>query len=190
MAAGRELSVAATKTFVASLSAWLHVVGAWIGREQIPAAVERLPDRLAAATELDWSAALSALCEATSLVSLGRGPTLAIAREAALKLKETSNLDAEAFSGAEFMHGPIALVERTYPVLLFMPTDEAAAGLRTLAADLRRKNASLFVGGSQRRAGGRTARARAGSAGRRRGVPDPELLWARLPARATPRHSR
>jgi glutamine---fructose-6-phosphate transaminase (isomerizing) len=145
MAAGREFSVAATKTFVASLSAWLHVVGAWIGHQPLPAAVERLPDRLAAATELDWSAALSALCEATSLVSLGRGPTLAIAREAALKLKETSNLHAEAFSGAEFMHGPIALVEQTYPVLLFMPTDEAAAGLYPLAADLRRKNASLFV---------------------------------------------
>jgi len=145
MAAGRELSVAATKTFVASLSAWLHVVGAWIGRQPLPAAVERLPDRLAAATELDWGAALNELCEATSLVSLGRGPTLAIAREAALKLKETSNLHAEAFSGAEFMHGPIALVEQTYPVLLFMPTDEAAAGLHTLAADLRRKSASLFV---------------------------------------------
>jgi glucosamine--fructose-6-phosphate aminotransferase (isomerizing) len=62
-----------------------------------------------------------------------------------LKLKETSNLHAEAFSGAEFMHGPIALVEPTYPVLLFMPTDQAATGLHSLAADLRRKNARLYV---------------------------------------------
>src|SRR5262249_62349779 len=90
---------------------------------------------------LDWSLALNARCEATSLVSLGRGPTLAIAREAALKLKETSNLHAEAFSSAEFLHGPIALVESLYPALLFVPTDHAAAGLRALAADLRRKNA-------------------------------------------------
>ena len=88
---------------------------------------------------------MPALSEATSLVSIGRGPTLAIAREAALKLKETSNLHAEAFSGAEFLHGPIALVEPSYPVLLFMPTDQAAAGLRALAADLRRKNASVFM---------------------------------------------
>jgi glutamine---fructose-6-phosphate transaminase (isomerizing) len=145
MAAGPELGVAATKTFVSSLSAFLHVVAAWLGRGELPAAIERLPDRLAAATQLDWSAASNALCEATSLVSLGRGPTLAIAREAALKLKETSNLHAEAFSGAEFMHGPIALVEPTYPILLFMPTDQAASGLRSLAADLRRKNASVFV---------------------------------------------
>src|SRR5262249_58714899 len=108
---------------------------------------ERLPDRLAAAMRLDWGAALDALCEASSLVSLGRGPTLAIAREAALKLKETANLHAEAFSSAEFLHGPIALVEPSYPALLFLPSDHAAAGMHALAADLRRKNARGFVMG-------------------------------------------
>jgi glucosamine--fructose-6-phosphate aminotransferase (isomerizing) len=152
MAAGPELGVAATKSFVTSLSAWLHVVAGWAALDPMQAAIERLPDRLVAATRLDWSSALEALCEAPSLVSLGRGPTLAIAREAALKLKETANLHAEAFSGAEFMHGPIALVASSYPILLFMPTDEAAAGLRVLAADLRHKNANVFVtdhGGQQ-----------------------------------------
>ena len=147
MAAGRELSVAATKTFVTGLSAWLHVIAEWAGLGGLRSALERLPDRLAAATQLDWKEALTALCEATSLVTLGRGPTLAIAREAALKLKETSNLHAESFSGAEFRHGPIALVEARYPVLVFMPTDEAAAGLDALAADLRCKNADVFVTG-------------------------------------------
>jgi glucosamine--fructose-6-phosphate aminotransferase (isomerizing) len=145
MAAGPELSVAATKTFVTSLSALLHVVAGWAGLDELRAAIERLPDRLVAAMQLDWGAALNALCEATSLVSLGRGPTLAIAREAALKLKETSNLHAEAFSGAEFLHGPIALVESSYPALLFVPTDHAAVGLRALAADLRCKNANVFM---------------------------------------------
>jgi len=145
MAAGPERSVAATKTFVTSLSAWLHLVGAWAGLDDLRAATERLPDRLAAAMRLDWSAALDALCEASSLVSLGRGPTLAIAREAALKLKETANLHAEAFSSAEFLHGPIALVEPSYPALLFVPSDQAAAGMRALAADLRRKNARVFM---------------------------------------------
>ena len=78
-------------------------------------------------------------------MSIGRGPTLAVAREAALKLKETANVHAEAFSGAEFQHGPIALVEAYYPVLLFMPNDLAAAGLRALADDLRRKHARVLV---------------------------------------------
>jgi glutamine---fructose-6-phosphate transaminase (isomerizing) len=145
MAAGPEYSVAATKSFVTSLSASLHLIAGWASLEDLRAAIERLPDRLAAATGLDWSLALNALCEATSLVSLGRGPTLAIAREAALKLKETANLHAEAFSSAEFRHGPIALVETSYPALLFVPTDHAAAGMRALAADLRRKNARVFV---------------------------------------------
>jgi glucosamine--fructose-6-phosphate aminotransferase (isomerizing) len=145
MAAGPELSVAATKSFVSSLSAWLHVVAGWAARDELRASIERLPDRLATATGLDWSRALKVLSEATSLVSIGRGPTLAIAREAALKLKETCSLHAEAFSGAEFLHGPIALVESSYPVLLFVATDEAAAGLHLLAADLRRKNASVFI---------------------------------------------
>ena len=145
MAAGPERSVVATKTFVTSLSACLHLVAEWTGFDDLRAAIERLPDRLAAAMQLDWALALNALCEATSLVSLGRGPTLAIAREAALKLKETANLHAEAFSSAEFLHGPIALVESSYPALLFVPTDHAAAGMRALAADLRRKNASVFM---------------------------------------------
>jgi glutamine---fructose-6-phosphate transaminase (isomerizing) len=145
MAAWPEFSVAATKSFVTSLSAWLHVAAGWAELDELQAAIERLPNRLAAATRLDWSSALNALCEATSLVTLGRGPTLAIAREAALKLKETSNLHAEAFSGAEFVHGPVALIDASYPVLLFMPTDQAAAGLHALAADLRGKNARVFM---------------------------------------------
>jgi glutamine---fructose-6-phosphate transaminase (isomerizing) len=149
VAAGPELSVAATKSFVASLSAWLQVIARWAGLDDLQGAVTRLPDRLAAAGRLNWGAALEPLCEATSLVSIGRGPTIAIAREAALKLKEICNLHAEAFSSAEFRHGPIALVEPSYPILLFTPTDEAAAGLRELATELRRKNASVFMTGSK-----------------------------------------
>jgi glutamine---fructose-6-phosphate transaminase (isomerizing) len=145
MAAGPEHSVAATKTFVAALSALLRLTAAWTDDRDLAAAIDRLPDRLAAASSLDWSAALDVLIGKKSLVAIGRGPTLAIAREAALKLKETSNLHAEPFSGAEFLHGPVALVSARYPILMFMPTDEAQAGMTQLAADLRRKGAALFV---------------------------------------------
>ncbi|HKA71578.1 MAG TPA: SIS domain-containing protein [Xanthobacteraceae bacterium] len=145
MAAGPELSVAATKTFVAACTALLRLVAGWANDSAMQAAVERLPDRLAAATGLDWSAALDVLSKKNSLVTIGRGPTLAIAREASLKFKETCDLHAEAFSGAEFLHGPVALVSTLYPILLFMPTDAAAAGLSELAADLRRKGAAVFV---------------------------------------------
>jgi glucosamine--fructose-6-phosphate aminotransferase (isomerizing) len=148
MMAGPELSVAATKTFVASLAALLRVSAAWTDDTTLRQGLDRLPERLSLATELDWSEALPVLSGATSLITVGRGPTLAVAREAALKLKETCGIHAEAFSGAEFQHGPIALVAKSYPTLLFMPADAAAEGLRPLATDLIRKGATVFTTGS------------------------------------------
>jgi glucosamine--fructose-6-phosphate aminotransferase (isomerizing) len=145
MEAGPELSVAATKTFIASVSALLRLIALWTEDTPMMASLERLPSRLQDATMFDWSEALASFTVATSLVTIGRGPTLAIAREASLKLKETCNLHAEAFSGAEFLHGPVALVDDDYPILMLMPTDAAQQGLRTLAANLRAKGASLFV---------------------------------------------
>jgi glucosamine--fructose-6-phosphate aminotransferase (isomerizing) len=148
MTAGPELSIAATKTFVASLAASLRLVAQWAGRDEMAAACDRLPARLAQAAQLDWKAALAPLTAATTLVAIGRGPTLAIAREAALKLKETCALHAEAFSGAEFRHGPIALVSSAFPVLMLTPTDESALGFADLAADLRRAGAKVLIAGA------------------------------------------
>ena len=145
MAAGPELGVAATKSYIASLSALLHLTADWTGNNELKAASARLPDRLARATELDWGAALDGLSKAPGLIVIGRGPTLAIAREAALKLKETCGVQAEAYSGAEFMHGPVTLVSPGYPIIVLMPTDEAAAGLRDLVEDLVAKDAAVFT---------------------------------------------
>lgn len=150
MAAGSETSVAATKTFVTSLTALLRLVAAWDDDPALAAAVERLPPRLVEAAALDWTGALPALAAARSLIAIGRGPTLAIAREAALKLKETCNLHAEAFSGAEVLHGPVALVANRYPVLMFMVADETAPGLAELACGLAAKGAAVYLAGGQR----------------------------------------
>ena len=145
LSAGVERSVAATKTFATTLAALLRLTAAWSEDDFLARAVARLPERLAAATALDWSAWTGTLARASNLIAIGRGPTLGIVREAALKLKETCNLHAEGFSGAEFLHGPIALVVRDYPILMFMPGDAAADALLVLAADLRRKQAALFT---------------------------------------------
>ena len=142
--AGPEHSVAATKSFVATLAALLRLTALWAEDDALAGAVARLPERLTAAAALDWSACFGALTPASSLITIGRGPTLAIAREAALKLKETCNLHAEGFSGAEFLHGPVALVSNNYPILIFMPGDAAADALVALEADLRRKHAAVF----------------------------------------------
>jgi len=143
--AGPEQSVAASKTFVATVSAVQRLIAAWISDAALARAVDALPERLAEASALDWSEAVAALSRTASLVTIGRGPTLAIAREASLKLKETCNLHAEAFSGAEFLHGPVALAAARYPIVMFMPNDQAAPGMRQLAADLRRKGAALLT---------------------------------------------
>ena len=154
IAAGPELSVAATKTFVASLAALLRLTAMWTDDAAIRHACDRLPERLAEATRLDWSEGLGVLAKSSSLVTIGRGPTLAIAREAALKLKEICTLHAEAFSSAEFRHGPIALVSRTYPILVLAPTDEAAPGISDLIADLRRDGACVLVAAAGERTTG------------------------------------
>jgi glutamine---fructose-6-phosphate transaminase (isomerizing) len=143
--AGPEQSVAASKTFVATVSAAQRLIAAWVSDAALARAVDALPERLAEAAALDWSEAVAALSGTASLVTIGRGPTLAIAREASLKLKETCNLHAEAFSGAEFLHGPVALAAARYPILMLMPTDQTAPGMRQLAADLRRKGAALLA---------------------------------------------
>jgi glucosamine--fructose-6-phosphate aminotransferase (isomerizing) len=145
LAAGTERSVAATKSFIASLAALLHLTAFWTDDPAMRSAHARLPDRLAQAARLDWGSALAALTVTDSLITIGRGPTLAIAREAALKLKETCELHAEAFSAAEFHHGPIALISGAFPILAFNPWDDAAAGVTALVADLRRKGARVLV---------------------------------------------
>jgi glucosamine--fructose-6-phosphate aminotransferase (isomerizing) len=144
MEAGPELSVAASKSFIASLAVLLRFAAAWAGEAQMQNAIERLPERLTKAAELDWSAAIPVLSEANSVVTIGRGPTLAIAREAALKLKEGCSLHAEAFSSAEFQHGPISLVEQDYPVFAFAPNDASADGVATLLGSLQRKGAVVI----------------------------------------------
>ena len=147
--AGPELSVAATKTFLATTTVLLRLTAAWTNEVALHRAVQRLPHRLAAAASLDWRAGVEVLSQANQLVTLGRGPTLAIAREAALKLKEVCNLHTEAFSGAEFQHGPIALISERYPVLVFPPTDAAAAGMSQLGRDLAARGAELLIAGPE-----------------------------------------
>jgi glucosamine--fructose-6-phosphate aminotransferase (isomerizing) len=153
MAAGSELSVAATKTFIASLAALLRLVACWANEASLDAALSRLPRRLAEATHVDWSHTVPPISPVESLVALGRGPTLAIAQEAALKLKEVCNIHAEAFSGAEFQHGPIALVSCDYPILIFSPADKSAESLAALTTELCRKGAAVFTTSDERRPG-------------------------------------
>jgi glucosamine--fructose-6-phosphate aminotransferase (isomerizing) len=87
--AGAELSVAATKTFVTSIVSVAWLLAIWKNDDDLLAAVHRLPTVLERAALLDWSEFIVAMALRQSLYCIGRGITLAISNEAALKLKET-----------------------------------------------------------------------------------------------------
>lgn len=142
---GEERSVAATKTFLSSAAILAALVAEWRGDAVLAGAVRALPDALEKAVYADWSEALPVLREAQSAYVVGRGPALAIAAEAALKLKETASLHAEAFSGAEVMHGPVQLVERGFPVIAFRPADAAFDAMGSAVARLEATGARVFV---------------------------------------------
>lgn len=143
--AGPERSVAATKSFIASLSAGARLVAHWQDDAPLKAALQALPEALRTAAEIDWSAALEVLVPARGIMVVGRGPGYSVASEAALKLKETSALQAEAFSGAEIQHGPMALVEEGYPLLIFATRGPAQAGVLALAQAMRERGARVLL---------------------------------------------
>ncbi len=145
--AGPEASVAATKSFLATLGAILHLVSAWSRDAALEGALRAAPAALDAAWALDWSEALAPLATAEHLLVVGRGLGLAAAQEAALKLKETCRLHAEAFSGAELRHGPIALAGPAVPAFAFLQDDETRAGLERLVRDLVATATPVFVAG-------------------------------------------
>ncbi|HXV39930.1 MAG TPA: SIS domain-containing protein [Steroidobacteraceae bacterium] len=145
--AGTETSVAATKSYIAALAAIVHLVAVWTGDRDLQEALAALPDALARARDLDWDAAIEPLQAASSLYVVSRGLGLGIAQEAALKFKETCGLHAEAFSAAELKHGPMALVEDGFPVMIFAQHDETHAGLLGLAAELGRMGAKVLLAG-------------------------------------------
>jgi glucosamine--fructose-6-phosphate aminotransferase (isomerizing) len=146
--AGPERSVAATKSYIASLAAIVQLVTHWTRDSQLAAALAQAPELLERAWELDWSAALPYVADAHSLYVIGRGLGLAIAQEAALKFKETCALHAEALSAAELRHGPMALVRAHFPLLLFSQNDETRNGITKLAAELAAQGADVLVAGT------------------------------------------
>jgi glucosamine--fructose-6-phosphate aminotransferase (isomerizing) len=136
LCAGEERAVAATKSFLLAGFAFLQLAAAWTDEPELQETVLRTADALDAACAIDWAPALAPLAAAQSLYVLGRGVGLGAALEVALKLKETCRIHAEAFSTAEVLHGPIALVDRGFPVLALGQHDETADGTRDVIARL------------------------------------------------------
>ena len=146
--AGVEKSVASTKSYIVSLAALALLVGELGNDHLLLQGLLATPESMANAWECDWSVLLDVLESASSAFVVGRGVGYALALEAALKLKETARLHAEAFSTAEVRHGPMALVKSGFPLLVLAQNDGTLKGVLQLATDAHALGAKVFVAGA------------------------------------------
>lgn len=143
--AGSEKSVAATKSYIATLAALAQLVSVWKGEQQFSDDLQQLPSLLSQAWQCDWRpAGLPALQQANNMFVIGRGFSFAVAQEAALKFKETCGLHAEGYSAAEVKHGPMAIVKENFPVLVFSQEDGTRSGTDELVKDFKQRGATLL----------------------------------------------
>jgi glucosamine--fructose-6-phosphate aminotransferase (isomerizing) len=146
LGAGAEQAVPATKTFTATAAAFALTAealgrvpfddGAW---ERLPGAVEEVLADMAPAER-----AAETLAGATGMLTIGRGYAFAMALEAALKLKETTQVLAEGYSSADLRHGPKVVVSAGFPVLALSVSGPAAADVADLVAELRGRGAQVL----------------------------------------------
>lgn len=145
--AGPETSVAATKSFITSLTAVIQMVCHWLNDDELADALEQAPMLLQKAWESDWSPAVDAIVGTRDLFVLGRGLGLGVAYEAALKFKEVCGLHAEAFSSAEVLHGPVTIAQGDFPVLVLAQNDASLPGISDLVEKLAQREVKLITAG-------------------------------------------
>ncbi|MFF1829337.1 SIS domain-containing protein [Paenarthrobacter sp. NPDC058040] len=150
--AGNEAAVAATKSYTAQLLALWLLIDAWRGGTG--AAAEGLPGW--AETVLADDSVLEVAGRyrfADRIITTGRGYSYPTAREGALKLMETSYLPAQAFSGADLLHGPFAMVDSQHPVIAVVPEGIGGAAMRPVLERLADRGAHVCVVGDPTVAG-------------------------------------
>jgi len=144
--AGRERSVAATKTYTGQLMA-LYLLAYALGAKIRLAELEAIPDLAVAALTLEREVA--ALAERYRFMRhaavIGRGLNYSSAFEFALKLKESAYVVAEGFSSADFLHGPIAMVEPSFPAFVFAASGATWPSMQDLLGRLREMKAETVV---------------------------------------------
>ncbi len=143
--AGVEKSVAATKSFLATLTVLLQLVAYWKKDSFLLKALNHLPAALSEACHAEKQLTIKSLENTSQLIILGRGFGYAIAMEIALKLKELCSIQAEAFSSAEFLHGPVALLQHGVDIINIEINDESLAVHRQLLEGLKAKNRAYIL---------------------------------------------
>lgn len=145
--AGEEKTIAATKTYTTQLGALALLSTALADDRARRAELDAVPDALARTLTLNDAAEFAAArwAIATTMLVIGRGYNYATAFEIALKLKELAYVTAEPFSSADFMHGPIAVIQGGYPVLIIAPRGRVLDDLLDVARQLKARGADLAM---------------------------------------------
>jgi glutamine---fructose-6-phosphate transaminase (isomerizing) len=141
--AGNEKSVAATKTYTAELFLLYLLIAALDSSEPEPE-VQQLPEQARRVLEVAWEG-VERYRYAHYMTVASRGYNFATAKEAALKLMETTYTVTEAFSEADLRHGPMAMIGRDFPVVLIVPPGRAYQSMDSLAKGLAARGADLAV---------------------------------------------
>lgn len=141
--AGPEKAIAATKSYLATLSAILQFVASWKEDKELLCALPSLPDAMQSVVESPAQLNVEFIKPLAHCVVFGRGFGYAIGREIALKLKEVCALHAEAFSSAEFLHGPVTLVEKGLAIVDVNLRDETQDVHSQQVAEVSRRGATL-----------------------------------------------
>lgn len=145
--AGEERAVAATKTYTTALALVALLAGSWVNHSGILDGLRAVPDQIRATLALDETIAraVERYRYIQECAVLARGLNQCTALEAALKMTETSYLVAKPYSGADFLHGPIAMVSEGFPCFLYVPDGRAYPSMVELALKLRERSAELIV---------------------------------------------
>ncbi|MBV1910115.1 MAG: SIS domain-containing protein [Kangiellaceae bacterium] len=125
LSVGEEKSVAATKSYLATLAAMMQLVAYWSQKKELIDSLMQIPEALQSAVESAPSLSINNLNNVRNLVVLGRGLGFAAGKEIALKLKEVCSIHAECFSSAEFLHGPVTLVDDKFIIINLKVEDES-----------------------------------------------------------------
>ncbi|WOH37763.1 SIS domain-containing protein [Thalassotalea fonticola] len=142
--AGPENSVAATKSYLATLSALLQLTAYWSKNDELVSALNTLPEALLKAIDAPAQLTIDGLGDTRNLVVLGRGLGYAVSKEIALKLKEVCSIHAEAFSSAEFLHGPVTLVAQKLTILDCHVNDESDQSHKEQIIEVKSRGADLI----------------------------------------------
>jgi len=142
--AGPENAVAATKSYLATLSAIIQLVATWANNLELITALDNLPKQMQQAVDAAPQIPAAALQTVKNCVVLGRGFGYAVSLEIALKLKEVCAIHAEAFSSAEFLHGPVTLAEQELKILDISVMDESYQVHRAQVEGVRARGASFI----------------------------------------------